>query len=289
MDGLGPAPVYGRFHERYFLVPVEDYSRYTTVFPLQRKADVPDVLEPWLLAASGTQGRRVLRLHSDRSVVSRPLSPQCPVPVVPGGAGGASAEGAGTRGARDGGDDSGGAGSVGAKAPLVEDTTVSIWRRRPASSPCFRSVPQFPPQSPLQPIDAKSGGVPAEGTGRAGGATIGGLDTGGTGSGGVGIGDAATRAPAQPAVRYLTRGQTHLQLGREEQERFEREQELQQEQLQPRQEEAEQQELVQPQQTPEEAEQQWQRELPDPAPARLICDPLQYCHVPPDPLLSSSP
>ncbi|CAI7892533.1 unnamed protein product [Closterium sp. NIES-53] len=37
MDVWGPARVSGQGHERYFLLVVDDYSRYTTVFPLRRK------------------------------------------------------------------------------------------------------------------------------------------------------------------------------------------------------------------------------------------------------------
>ncbi|CAI7805588.1 unnamed protein product, partial [Closterium sp. NIES-53] len=37
MDVWGPARVRGQGHERYFLLVVDDYSRYTTVFPLPRK------------------------------------------------------------------------------------------------------------------------------------------------------------------------------------------------------------------------------------------------------------
>ncbi|CAI7776841.1 unnamed protein product [Closterium sp. NIES-53] len=37
MDVWGPACVRGQGHERYFLLVVDDYSRYTTVFPLRRK------------------------------------------------------------------------------------------------------------------------------------------------------------------------------------------------------------------------------------------------------------
>ncbi|CAI7916023.1 unnamed protein product [Closterium sp. NIES-54] len=37
MDVWGPARVRGQGHERYFLLVVDDYSRYTTVFPLCRK------------------------------------------------------------------------------------------------------------------------------------------------------------------------------------------------------------------------------------------------------------
>ncbi|CAI7868118.1 unnamed protein product [Closterium sp. NIES-53] len=40
MDVWGPCPVGGTDQERYFLLVVDDYTRYTTVFPLRRKADV---------------------------------------------------------------------------------------------------------------------------------------------------------------------------------------------------------------------------------------------------------
>ncbi|CAI5935087.1 unnamed protein product, partial [Closterium sp. NIES-64] len=36
----GPTPTYG--HERYFMLVVDDYSRYTTVFPLRSKGDVTE-------------------------------------------------------------------------------------------------------------------------------------------------------------------------------------------------------------------------------------------------------
>ncbi|CAI7809617.1 unnamed protein product, partial [Closterium sp. NIES-54] len=62
----GPSPVLGPRQERFFLIVVDDYSRYTAVFPLRWKADVPIVLEPWLLARGGAQGLCGLRLHSDR-------------------------------------------------------------------------------------------------------------------------------------------------------------------------------------------------------------------------------
>ncbi|CAI7930854.1 unnamed protein product [Closterium sp. NIES-54] len=39
MDVWGPAPVGGTDQERYFLLAVDDYMRYTTVIPLRRKAD----------------------------------------------------------------------------------------------------------------------------------------------------------------------------------------------------------------------------------------------------------
>ncbi|CAI7785148.1 unnamed protein product [Closterium sp. NIES-54] len=50
MDVWGPAHVSGQSRERYFLLVVDDYTRYTTVFPLRSKGqDLP-----------------VLRLHPDR-------------------------------------------------------------------------------------------------------------------------------------------------------------------------------------------------------------------------------
>ncbi|CAI7742486.1 unnamed protein product [Closterium sp. NIES-53] len=72
MDVWGPASVRGQGHERYFLLVVDDYSRYTTVFPLRSKGDVTEVLIDWIRAAC-LQLREgfgsdfpVLRLHSDR-------------------------------------------------------------------------------------------------------------------------------------------------------------------------------------------------------------------------------
>ncbi|CAI5959124.1 unnamed protein product [Closterium sp. NIES-64] len=59
-------------HERYFLLVVDDYSRYTTVFPLRSKGDVTEVLINWIRAArlqlrqSFGSDFPVLRLHSDR-------------------------------------------------------------------------------------------------------------------------------------------------------------------------------------------------------------------------------
>ncbi|CAI7771281.1 unnamed protein product [Closterium sp. NIES-54] len=50
MDVWGPAHVSGQSRERYFLLVVDDFTRYTTVFPLRSKGqDLP-----------------ILRLHSDR-------------------------------------------------------------------------------------------------------------------------------------------------------------------------------------------------------------------------------
>ncbi|CAI7743449.1 unnamed protein product [Closterium sp. NIES-54] len=72
MDVWGPARVRGLGHERYFLLVVDDFPRYTTVFPLRSKGDVTEVLIDWIRAArlqlrqSFGSDFPVLRLHSDR-------------------------------------------------------------------------------------------------------------------------------------------------------------------------------------------------------------------------------
>ncbi|CAI7870130.1 unnamed protein product [Closterium sp. NIES-53] len=73
------ARVSGQGRERYFLLVVDDYMRYTTVFPLRSKGEVPDVLIPWIravrlqLCERFRQNLLVLRLHSDRG--AQPLAP----------------------------------------------------------------------------------------------------------------------------------------------------------------------------------------------------------------------
>ncbi|CAI7809918.1 unnamed protein product, partial [Closterium sp. NIES-53] len=72
MDVWGPARVSGQGRERYFLLVVDDYTRYTTVFPLRSKGEVLDVLILWIrtvrlqLRERFGQDLPVLRLHSDR-------------------------------------------------------------------------------------------------------------------------------------------------------------------------------------------------------------------------------
>ncbi|CAI7889839.1 unnamed protein product [Closterium sp. NIES-53] len=72
MDVWGPARVCGQGHERYFLLVVDDYSRYTTVFPLRSKGVAPEVLIDWIrgarcqLSESFSLDLPILHLHSDR-------------------------------------------------------------------------------------------------------------------------------------------------------------------------------------------------------------------------------
>ncbi|CAI7897234.1 unnamed protein product [Closterium sp. NIES-54] len=71
MDVWGRARVSGQGRELYFLLVVDDYTRYTTVFPLRSKGEVVDVLIPWIrtvrlkLHERFGQDLPVLRLHSD--------------------------------------------------------------------------------------------------------------------------------------------------------------------------------------------------------------------------------
>ncbi|CAI7807732.1 unnamed protein product [Closterium sp. NIES-53] len=72
MDVWGPARVSGHGRERYFLLVVDDYTRYTTVFPLCSKGEVVDVLIPLIrtvrlqLRKRFSEDLPVLRLHPDR-------------------------------------------------------------------------------------------------------------------------------------------------------------------------------------------------------------------------------
>ncbi|CAI7888379.1 unnamed protein product [Closterium sp. NIES-54] len=82
MDVWGPACVTGQGRERYFLMVVDDYTRYTTVSPLRRAPKVVDVLIPWIrtvhlqLREQFSTDLHVLRLHSDRGAITLPDSPQ---------------------------------------------------------------------------------------------------------------------------------------------------------------------------------------------------------------------
>ncbi|CAI7903696.1 unnamed protein product [Closterium sp. NIES-54] len=72
MDMWGPTRVSGQSHERYFLLVVDDFTRYTTVFPLRSKGQVVDVLIPWIhtirlqLRERFSTDLPVLRLHSEQ-------------------------------------------------------------------------------------------------------------------------------------------------------------------------------------------------------------------------------
>ncbi|CAI7872576.1 unnamed protein product [Closterium sp. NIES-53] len=66
LDFEGPASRPGPEREIFFPVVVDDYSRYTTVFPLAKKSDVTSTLIRWILTTEGARVRLVSCLHSDR-------------------------------------------------------------------------------------------------------------------------------------------------------------------------------------------------------------------------------
>ncbi|CAI7777425.1 unnamed protein product [Closterium sp. NIES-54] len=72
MDMWGPARVSGQGCKRYFLLVIDEYTRYNTVFHLRSKGQVVDVLIPWIrtvrlqLREQFNTDLPVLRLHSDR-------------------------------------------------------------------------------------------------------------------------------------------------------------------------------------------------------------------------------
>ncbi|CAI7829450.1 unnamed protein product [Closterium sp. NIES-54] len=72
MDVWGPARVSGQGRERYFLLVVDDYTRYTTLFLLHSKGEVSDVLIPWIRTVRLQLHKRfgqdlpVLRLQCER-------------------------------------------------------------------------------------------------------------------------------------------------------------------------------------------------------------------------------
>ncbi|CAI7903393.1 unnamed protein product [Closterium sp. NIES-53] len=72
MEMWGPSCVNGQGRERYFPLVVDDYTRYTMVFPLRSKGQVVDVLIPWIRVVRLQLRERfrvdlvVLRLHSNR-------------------------------------------------------------------------------------------------------------------------------------------------------------------------------------------------------------------------------
>ncbi|CAI7888130.1 unnamed protein product [Closterium sp. NIES-53] len=207
MDVWGPARVSGQGRECSFLLVVDDYTHYTTVFPLRSKGEVPDVLIPWTRAVRLQLRERfredlpVLRLHSIRGGVLslrvqslgvlRPkgtassggpsdTSPQesagARVSTGAGGTGGAGAAGPG--GAHTGGTGAARAGGVGGAG--AEDPGVGGTGGGDAGA------------GGTEGGDPGAGGTGAGDPGAGGdgaGAGAGGAGAGGTGAGGAGAGD----------------------------------------------------------------------------------------------------
>ncbi|CAI7732754.1 unnamed protein product [Closterium sp. NIES-54] len=199
MEVWGPARVSGQGRERYFLLVVDDYTRYTTVFPLRTKGEVPNVLIPWIrayrlqLRERFRQEHPVLRLHFDRggefssdllrdfchgegpapSGVSQedPLPGTVPVEVaVDSGA----ARGAASGGAEPGSAESEGAGSGGAKTRGVEPggakpDGVEPGGAEPAGEEPGGAKPDGVEPGGAESESAESGGAKPWGTASSGG------------------------------------------------------------------------------------------------------------------------
>ncbi|CAI7890797.1 unnamed protein product [Closterium sp. NIES-54] len=184
LDVWGPSAVLGPRQERYVLIVVDDYSRYTTVFPLRRKTDVPTVLEAWLLS------RVAPVLHVlPRQVCRTSLRSRLPRIVQS-------------------------LSCLGVREVQLRRVRVQGLQELVVSA---LGVQGFPPHSSLRPVAAEPGGVLAGDTGG-----LGGVGGGGTGSGGAGSRGTSTVAPTPRTARFLNHEQCLLRLEREERERFER-------------------------------------------------------------------
>ncbi|CAI7795455.1 unnamed protein product [Closterium sp. NIES-54] len=173
MDVWGPARVSGQDRERYFLLVVDDYTRYTTVFPFRSKGQVVDVLIPCI--------RAVLLLQP----------------------GGAEIGGAEPRGVEPAGAESGGA-ELGDAEPVGVESGGAEPRGTPTSGGAIGVSPGLEPLSPQQLREwlsrrarlrsgASGAGDSAAGDAGAGGATGAGVSAGGTAgveAGGAGAGTA---------------------------------------------------------------------------------------------------
>ncbi|CAI7861099.1 unnamed protein product [Closterium sp. NIES-54] len=254
---LSPSPVLGPHQERYFLIVVDDYSRYTTVFPLRQKADVPTVLEPSPGVAA--EFRVWGSLTHVRALGANKLSPRTRACVflglpldaagwvfydsltyeffssqdvtfdksvcyymsrphrVPVVSGGAG--GAVAEGEGAGAAGAGGVGSGGARGVGVEVIPVEDTA---ASTQWPRPTPPpgflYVPQFPPRSSLQPLATEPGVVPARGTGGTRG-AGGGGADYGGAGAGGTGTVAPTPCTVRFLTCAQRLLRLDREEHER----------------------------------------------------------------------
>ncbi|CAI7780127.1 unnamed protein product [Closterium sp. NIES-53] len=229
LDVLGPAPMLGLERERYFLVVVDDYSRYTMVFPLAKNYGVTSTLIRWLLVTDGTRGNRAHCLHSNRGgeFCSGVLAGFC-----------------GEQGIRQS--------WTLPESPQqngVAERRIGLVMDIARMSMIHARAPHFPwpyargaaaggtrsrgarlrgaRDGGAGAGGASSGGAGAGGAGN-GGASFGGAEAGGAGAVGAGAeetgaGGSPTASPTTPPHRQDTRFQTLRRLEREEQEQLEQE------------------------------------------------------------------
>ncbi|CAI7815538.1 unnamed protein product [Closterium sp. NIES-54] len=227
MDVWGPARVRGQGHERYFLLVVDDYSRYTTAFPLRSKGEVTEVLIDWIRAPHWHG-------HGRRSYVHDPCTARGGARAgAAGGAAGAGAAGgagsatgasggAGTAGGGAGAGAAGGAAGAGAAGGTagtgdpraagpgsVPAVSGGATRPRPYYVPLLHQVLGSPPSpSPPPPFLRATGASGGAGTagGGAGAGAAGGAAGAGAAGGAAGTGD--PRAAGPGSVSAVSGGTT---------------------------------------------------------------------------------
>ncbi|CAI5977423.1 unnamed protein product [Closterium sp. NIES-65] len=173
MDLWGPARVRGQGHERYFLLVVDDYSRYTTVFPLSSKGDVTETFTlPDSPQQNGIAERRIgMVMDLARWQFYHPTSRR-----------------------------------VLSSQDVTFDESVPYYRIHPYRTPSLPPPPLFLVPDAVEPVEvtgdsgaaegAEPGGADSVGA-EHGGAESGGAEPGGAGSGGAEPGG-ATPGGAEP-------------------------------------------------------------------------------------------
>ncbi|CAI7783633.1 unnamed protein product [Closterium sp. NIES-54] len=231
MDVWGPARVSGQGRKRNFLLVVDDYTRYTTVFPLRIKGEVPDVLIPWIRAVHLQLRKRfgqelpVLRLQSYIGGESGGAEPGGAKPggVEPGGAesGGVEPRGVEPGGVEPGDTESEGAESTGAEPGGAEPGGAEPWAAASSRGPASTSLRLSPWPEPLSPQQlrewlvrrerlwsgAARAGAPTEpGAAGAGGAGAGCTGAGGAGGSGAGAGGTSVGGAGAGGARAVDLG-----------------------------------------------------------------------------------
>ncbi|CAI5999555.1 unnamed protein product [Closterium sp. NIES-65] len=206
LDVWGPAPTQGSGRERYFVVVVDNFSRYPTVFPLAKKPEVSATLirsfnHPSLhqfldsrdvrfdesvsyYSRYPCQVARQVASPSPQSSSQSPQQPsalprQVPVDSVGVGAGGAAAGGARSGGARSRGAEAGGAGAGGASSGGAGAGGAGTGGASSGGAG----------------VGGAGIGGASSGSAGAGGAGTGGAGAGGASAGGAGIGGAGLEEP----------------------------------------------------------------------------------------------
>ncbi|CAI7813008.1 unnamed protein product [Closterium sp. NIES-54] len=118
MEVWGPARVRGQGHERYFLLVVDDYSRYTTVIPLRSKGEVTEGPAPSGLSQVDAVEPVEVAVDSGAATGAEPAGA---------GSGGAESGGVETGGAEPGGAERGGAEPGGAEPGGAEPGGAEPW------------------------------------------------------------------------------------------------------------------------------------------------------------------